>query len=113
MKKVIGNLEEDVSHILQIMASNGLLANPSKTKFMLLNNKDTETTRKIQVKLAEISEVKSAKLLGITMDSDQKWMSYFRGKKGQNEACGEQHLDVQVEIEQAAVHTQSQADRGG
>ena len=32
---VIKNLEEDATYILQFMASNGLVANPSKTEYML------------------------------------------------------------------------------
>ena len=36
---VLKNLEEDATGILQFMASNILVANPSKIKFMLINNK--------------------------------------------------------------------------
>ena len=32
--------------------------------------------------MAKILEVKIAKILGITMDNDQKWTSHFWGKKG-------------------------------
>ena len=37
-------LEEDAKNILEFMASNGLLANPSKKVFMMLNNKKTTET---------------------------------------------------------------------
>ena len=39
---VIEQLEEDAKSILECMASNGLVANPSKTMFMMLNNKQEE-----------------------------------------------------------------------
>ena len=35
--EVIGKLEEDAIEILSFMASNGLVANPSKTEFMIMN----------------------------------------------------------------------------
>ena len=40
LNSVIGNLEEDATSILQFMASNGLVANPSKAEFMLLSNRE-------------------------------------------------------------------------
>ena len=46
---VIKNLEEDATRILQFMASNGLVANPSKTEFLILNSKDNGNPRKIRV----------------------------------------------------------------
>ena len=80
---MVKNLEEDAKNILQFMASNGLVANPSKTEYMVINSRNKgETTNKIKVGPAEIEQVSSAKLLGITMDEDQKWTSHFWGKKG-------------------------------
>ena len=79
---MIENLEEDATNILQFMVSNGLVANSSKTEFMLLNSKDKTAIRIIKVRSAEIQETESAKLLGITMDNDQIWTSHFWGKKG-------------------------------
>jgi flagellin-like hook-associated protein FlgL len=38
-KTVLEKLEEDVKNILKFMASNGLVANPSKTVFMMLGKK--------------------------------------------------------------------------
>jgi hypothetical protein len=66
------------------MASNGLVANPSKTVFMMLNSKQRENDlpKKIKVGDHEIMESKSAKLLGVVMDNDQKWKSHFCGKGG-------------------------------
>ena len=44
--------------------------------------KERETPLKIMVGTSEITEVESAKLLGVMMDNDQKWNSHFWGKKG-------------------------------
>ena len=35
---VVKKLQEDAEGILQFMASNGLVANPTKTEFVILNN---------------------------------------------------------------------------
>ena len=51
-------------------------------EFMLLNNREDPSQRKIKVGDSEIEEAKSAKLLGMTMDNVQKWTSHFWGKKG-------------------------------
>ena len=64
------------------MASNGLVANPSKTEFMITNGKNKHVKRTVKVGESVITESKSAKLLGITMDKDQKWSSHFTGKNG-------------------------------
>ena len=61
---------------------NGFVADWSKLKFMLLNNKDKELPRKIRVSPSEIEETMNAKLLGKMMDNDQKWKKYFWRKKG-------------------------------
>ena len=37
LEKIIAMLEEDAKNVLQFMASNGLVANPKKTAFMVLN----------------------------------------------------------------------------
>ena len=89
---------------------------------------------KIKVGYVEVGEVKSARLLGMMLDNDQKWTSPFWGKKGllkslnqslfairrisnlipqkQIETCGEQYLDFQLRIWTAAK-TQGQTDKGG
>ncbi len=40
-EEVMVKLEEDSKNILQFMASNGLVANESKTVFMMINSKKT------------------------------------------------------------------------
>ena len=68
-------------NILQVMALNGLEANPSKTEFILLNNKQKEQSEKIKVRTAEVQETRSIKLLGITMDNDQNGTVISGGRK--------------------------------
>ena len=65
------------------MAANGLAANPSKTTFIILNDKqEGAKTRKVQVGEVEITQERSAKLLGVTMDDSQKWNTQIYGKGG-------------------------------
>ena len=54
-------LEIDADRILRFMASNDLVANPSKTTFMVLNHKSHELI-KVKVGECEITQEKSAKL---------------------------------------------------
>ncbi len=63
------------------MASNGLVANPSKTVYFS-KQKENDLPKKIKVGDHEIMESKSAKLLEVVMDNDQKWKSHFCGKGG-------------------------------
>ena len=74
-------LQINATKILQVMALNGLEANPSKTEFILLNNKQKEQSEKIKVRTAEVQETRSIKLLGITMDNDQNGTVISGGRK--------------------------------
>ncbi len=79
---VMKNLERDATNILQFMASNGLVANTTKTEFMLRNAEREEEERTVKVGSSTITQTRSAKLLGVMMDDDQKWASHFWGKNG-------------------------------
>jgi hypothetical protein len=61
---VVRKLEEDVINVLKFMASNGLVANPSKTILLILNKNSGE---EIEIKIGEmkIKQDKEAKLLGV------------------------------------------------
>ena len=66
-------LEEDADMILKFMASNGLVANPKKTVFMLLNFKDKcveATPMEIRVGENVIAQSQSTKLLGVLSVQD-------------------------------------------
>jgi hypothetical protein len=81
IKVVMTKLEEDAEEILKFMASNGLVANPTKTNFIVLNNKEKEPL-KLKVGKCEIEQERKAKLLGIEIDDDQGWTSHVYGKGG-------------------------------
>jgi hypothetical protein len=64
------------------MALNGLVANQSKTVFMMINSKKPreEQLRKIMICNSEVTEITSSKLLGMIIDNDQKWKGRIYGK---------------------------------
>ena len=70
---VIENLEEDATGILKFVVSNGLVPNPSKTEFMLLNTKEQTMLKQITVRAAEIEEIQ---VIGMNLDNDQKCTSH-------------------------------------
>ena len=60
--------------VLRFMASNGLIANPKKTALVFLNQKfDPINEIKIKIGKEEVVQVNSAKMLGMTFESNQKW----------------------------------------
>jgi len=71
-------------NILELMASNGLVANPSKTVLMRLNSKKHRNngTMKITVSNPQVLKSKSTKLCGKVMDNDRKWKSHYSEKGG-------------------------------
>jgi hypothetical protein len=70
IKEVIMKLEQDANNVLKFMASNGLVANLTKTTLMILNFKGKE---KVIIKIGEalISQVDNAKLLGVKIEENQ------------------------------------------
>ena len=73
-------LEEDAKHVLSFMASNGLIANESKTEFLLLNEKlnSSPTMTEIIVGSTAVQRCNSTKLLGIMIDDAQDWSVHFK-----------------------------------
>ena len=73
-------LEEDAKNILSFMASNGLIANESKTEFLLLNEKSNSnpTLTEITVGSTTVKRCNSTKLLGIMIDDAQDWSAHFK-----------------------------------
>ena len=55
-----------ITNILEFMASNGLVANASKTEFMLINGKEKGQKRKIRVGDSLVKQTQSAKLIGLS-----------------------------------------------
>ena len=68
------------------MASNGLMANASKTVLMILNmtqlEKESELAKEIQVGHTSVPRSTATKLLGITIDEKQNWKEHFTGTNG-------------------------------
>ena len=67
---------------LLMIVFTGLVANPTKTALLLINNKVAGDPISIKIGTATITQEKSAKLLGMTLDDSQCWTSHFYGKGG-------------------------------
>ena len=65
------------------MASNGLIANPKKTAFVILNLKP-ESVEMCEILIGKeiVIQEKSAKLLGMRFESNQKWTEHIYGSGG-------------------------------
>ena len=83
LDRVIAKLETDAINVLKFMASNGLVANPKKTVFMLLNHKNQSNTP-ISIKIGEVTiqQEHQAKLLGMSINDKQKWSVQIRDPGG-------------------------------
>ena len=66
------------------MQKNGLVANPKKMVFMLLNDKSKQGDKPITIKVGSsiIPQEKTTKLLGLNINDNQGWTEQFFGKKG-------------------------------
>ena len=66
------------------MASNGLVANPTKTTFMILNNnrKKDDIPIEINIGQATVLQETSAKLLGVKFQDTQHWNEQVNDKGG-------------------------------
>ena len=72
-EELIRRMEEDEANLLSFMASNGLIANASKTSLVVLNlpKKEKIENMPLSVKIGNVKvyQVEQAKLLGITFKS--------------------------------------------
>jgi len=78
--KLLLKLESDARQILSFMASNSLVANESKTTFMVLSNRKrdhVDNPLALKVGTSVITEVKEQKLLGVHFTSDLKWSRHI------------------------------------
>jgi hypothetical protein len=83
IEDVLRKLQIDAKNVLNFMASNGLFANPSKTNFIVINDKeDGAGEREVQVGNVKVKQEKSAKLLGITMNENLRWNTQIYGING-------------------------------
>ena len=74
--EIIQKLEEDAISVLKFMASNGLVANASKTSFLIIGKK-SRTLEKIKIGQTEIEQETGAKLLGMNFTDDLQWKTHI------------------------------------
>ena len=74
-EEIKSRLEADARNVLAYMASNGLVANQSKTDFLLLNKKQASNhpLKEIRVGDTTIIRTQHTKLLGIQIKESQEW----------------------------------------
>ena len=82
MQETINLMEIDAENVLRFMASNGLVANSSKTSFLLLNSKCSDYELKVKIGSDYVKRERSAVLLGIKFQDDLAWKSQIHGKGG-------------------------------
>ena len=77
-------LENDAENMLCFMASNGLVANPAKTVFLLLGKKGEQAAEVHTIRVGDsiVTSSTHTKLLGVTVDEKQNWSEQFSGKGG-------------------------------
>ena len=80
IEEIKDKLEGDAKNILAFMASNGLIANETKTEFLLLNEKVNFSSplTELTVGTAVVNRCSSTKLLGIMIDEAQEWSEHFK-----------------------------------
>jgi hypothetical protein len=77
-------LEIDAVNILKFMASNSLVANPKKTSLMFIGTDKLAANKSESLKIGKetVTQESHVKLLGITIDSNQRWESQINGGGG-------------------------------
>ena len=75
LPEVISKLEEDALAVLKFMASNGLVANATKTTFVILGNKSSDANS-IKIGQTEMKQEIEAKLLGMNFTDDLQWKTH-------------------------------------
>ena len=78
----IALMEEDAEMVLKYMASNGLVANASKTSFLLINAGRTDYNVTVRIGKDQVKREESAKLLGIQFQDSLRWKNQIFGKGG-------------------------------
>ena len=82
VEDTLEKMEEDAHQVLKYMASNGLVANPNKTSFLVLNYKKTFPPLRLKIGGEEVVREETATLLGIQFQDNQKWKTQIQGKGG-------------------------------
>ncbi len=71
IEEVKFKLKEDAEQVLRFTASNGLVANPTKTTLMILNHK-AQVLVEIKVGKAKIIQEICSKLIGVYINENEK-----------------------------------------
>ena len=82
VEDVLKKMEEDADQVLRYMASNGLVANPNKTSFLMLNHKQKVPQLRLRIGREEVAREETATLLGIQFQDNQQWKTQIYGKGG-------------------------------
>ena len=82
VQDTLKKMEEDAHQVLKYMASNGLVANPNKTSFLMLNCKQSGPKLRLKIGKEEVVREDTATLLGIQFQDDQQWKTQIYGKGG-------------------------------
>ena len=79
-EEIRSKLEADANNVLSFMASNGLVANQSKTEFLLLNEKQALTHPLTEIRVGDtiINRTQHTKLLGIQIEESQEWNVHLK-----------------------------------
>ena len=74
IKELLPKLEEEAKRVLKFMVSNGLIANPVKTSFLIVNPElKLEVPVEIKVGNNTVTQEKTAKLLRMMFDDNSNW----------------------------------------
>ena len=76
--EIKSRLEEDATNVLNFMALNDLVANKSKTEFLLLNEKGESRLLEIRVGDTSIQRTNHTKLLRIQIKESQEWNLHLK-----------------------------------
>ena len=82
VEDVLKKMEEDADQVLRYMASNGLVANPNKTSFLMLNHKQKVPQLRLRIGREEVAREETATLLGVQFQDNQQWKTQIYGKGG-------------------------------
>jgi hypothetical protein len=78
VEEVRKGLEEDANNVFFFMASNRLVANQSKTEFLVLNYKRGPGPQEIRVGDTMVQRTSHTKLLGINIEDKQDWQLHVK-----------------------------------
>ena len=95
VEETIRRMEIDAEAVLRYMATNGLVANASKTSFLLLGAHNPEhKNANLKIGSDVLQRETSAKLLGVRFQDDLLWKEQIYGKGGVLSALNSRHYII-------------------